>query len=57
MILGGESGEGRGIFAGDDLGLSVDAGFEGIEADGGLALCGGWTSRFLSIESIGFDLS
>jgi len=56
MILGGESGESRGVFAGDDLGLSVDAGLEGIEADCGLALSGAWTSRFLRVEPVGLDL-
>jgi hypothetical protein len=42
VILGGEERESRGVFAGDDLGLSVDAGFEGIEADSGPALSGAW---------------
>jgi hypothetical protein len=57
MVFGGEEFEGRGIFAGDDLGLCVDAGLEGIEADSGLALWRARAGRFLSIESIGFDLS
>jgi hypothetical protein len=36
--------------------LSVDAGFEGIEADSGLALSGAWASRFLRVEVVGLDL-
>ncbi|MGA2769174.1 MAG: hypothetical protein ABSG26_00015 [Bryobacteraceae bacterium] len=56
VVFGGEKFEGRGIFAGDDLGLGVNAGFQGIEADSGLALDGAGTSRFLGVEAIGLDL-
>ena len=56
VVFGGEEREGRGVFAGDDLGLGVDAGFQGIEADGGLALDGAWTGGFLRIEPVGLDL-
>jgi hypothetical protein len=56
VVFGGEESESRGVFAGDDLGLSVDAGFQGIEADCGLALDGGWTSGFLRVEAVGLDL-
>ena len=56
VVFGDEEREGRGVFAGDDLGLSVDAGFQGIEADCGLALDGGWTSGVLRVEAVGLDL-
>jgi hypothetical protein len=56
VILGGEKVESRGVFAGDDLGFGVNAGFQGIEADGGPALRGAWAGRFLRIEAIGLDL-
>jgi hypothetical protein len=44
VIFGGEERESRGVFAGNDLRLSVDAGFQGIEADSGPALDGAWAS-------------
>ena len=56
VVFGDEEREGRGVFAGDDLGLGVDAGFQGIEADCVLALSGGWTSGFLRVEPVGLDL-
>jgi len=56
VIFDDEKFESRGVFAGDDLGLCVDAGFQGIEADCGLALSGGWTSGFLRVEAVGLDL-
>ena len=56
MVLGGEERESRGVLAGDDLGLGVNAGFQGIEADCGLALSGAWTSGSLRIEPVGLDL-
>jgi len=55
VVFGGEEGESRRVFAGDDLGLCVDAGFQGIEADCGLALGGAWASRFLRVEAVGLD--
>jgi hypothetical protein len=56
VILGGEEREGRWIFAGDDLGLSVNAAFERVETDSSPAREGAWTCRFLRIEPIGLDL-
>jgi hypothetical protein len=56
VIFGGEELKGRGVLAGDDLGLSVNAGFEGIETDSGLALDGARTRGFLRIEPVGLDL-
>ena len=38
VIFHDEKFESRGVFAGDDLGFGVNAGFQGVEADGGLAL-------------------
>ena len=57
MVLSSEERESRGIFAGDDLGLGVNAGLQSIEADSGPALSGAWTCGFLCIEPIGLDLS
>ena len=54
--LFGEGFEFVGIFAGDDVGPRVDAGFEGIECGSGFALWGYWAGRFLGIESIGVNL-
>jgi hypothetical protein len=56
VIFGGEQFEGRRVFAGDDLGFGVDTGFQGIEADRGLALGRARTCGFLRIEAIGLDL-
>jgi hypothetical protein len=56
VILGGEKFEGRGVFAADDLGFGVNAGFQGIEADDGLALDGSRTCGVLRVEAIGLDL-
>ena len=44
VVFGGEERESRGVFAGNDLRLCVDAGFQGIEADSGLALDRAWAS-------------
>jgi len=52
----GEGAELVGVFAGDDDGGGVDAGFEGIEADGFFAVVGRGSGGFLRISSIGFDL-
>jgi len=54
--LGGEGFELGGIFAGDDVGPGVDAGFEGVERGGGFALGRGGASGFLGVEAIGVDL-
>ena len=55
-VLSGERGEGIGVFAADDLGFGVDAGFQGILGRDGLALSGARTGRFGSIQTIGLDL-
>jgi len=56
VVFGGESGESRGVFAENDLRLCVNAGFQGIEADRGLALDGAWTGGFFRVEPIGLNL-
>ena len=45
--LFGEGAELIGVFAGDDDGSGVDAGFEGVEADGGFAVVGRGSGGFL----------
>ena len=56
VVFGGEGIEGMGVFAADDLGLGVNAGFQGIEAGDGLALDGAWAGGFLSVAAVGVDL-
>ena len=56
VVLEGEGFEGVGVFARDDLGASVNAGFEGIEAGNGLAFDGTRACGFLRIEAVGLDL-
>jgi hypothetical protein len=56
VVFGGEKFEGRGVFAGDDLGFGVNAGFQGVEANRGLALGRARTGGFLRVEAIGLDL-
>jgi hypothetical protein len=45
-VLAGEGAEFRRVFAGDDLGAGIEAGFEGVGAGGGLALGGAWPVDF-----------
>jgi hypothetical protein len=56
VIFGGEKFEGRGVFAADDLGFGVNAGFQGIEADDGFAFDGARTGGVLRVEAIGLYL-
>jgi hypothetical protein len=55
-VLGGQGVEGRGVFATDDLGLRVDAGFQGILGRGGLALSGARAGGFPGVQAVGLDL-
>ena len=55
-ILVGEGFKIRGVFAADDGGLSINAGFQGIHADDGLALEGARTGGFLRVETVGLEL-
>jgi len=45
-----------GIFAANDGGLSIDAGFQGIHADGGLALNRARSRTLLCVEAVGLNL-
>jgi hypothetical protein len=57
VVSGDESVVGGTVLAGEDGGLGMDAGFEGIEAGGGLALGGLGSRRFLGVATIGVDLA
>ena len=56
VIFEGEGFEGAGVLAGDDVGVGVNAGFEGIEAGNGLAFGGTGAGGFLRIEAVSLDL-
>jgi len=56
VVFGGKEGESRGVFTGDDLGVGINAGFQGIEADCGLALDGAWTGGSSRIGAVSLDL-
>jgi hypothetical protein len=53
---GGEGFEVGGIFAGDDVGPGVDAGFEGVEGGGGFTLGSFGAGGFLGVAAVGVDL-
>jgi len=50
--LGGEGGAFGGVFPGEDFGLGVDAGFQGIHGGAGLALGGAGPGTFLGVETV-----
>jgi len=54
--LFGEGFELGWIFAGDDVGPGVDAGFEGVQCGSSFAFGCYWAGRFLSVESICVNL-
>ena len=56
-VVTGQVVEGRGVFADDECGFGVGAGFQGIEGGYGFARDGGGSSGFLRITAIRFDLS
>ena len=56
VVLGGEGGEGGGVFAGAAFVAGVDAGFGGIEAGDGFALGGARAGGELGVGAIGLDL-
>jgi len=56
VVLGAEDFEGRGILTGEEYGLGVDTGLEGIEAGAGLALGGARAGGALGVEAVGLDL-
>jgi hypothetical protein len=45
------------VFLGEDQGLGVDAGFEGIQGGGGLACDRGRAGGLLSVAAVGFNLT
>jgi hypothetical protein len=55
-VFGGQGFELSRVFAGHDLGLGVDAGFEGIEARGGLACRRARAGGALGVLTIGVNL-
>ena len=57
VVGGDESVVGGTVFAGEDGGVGVDAGLEGIEAGGGLALGGLGAGGFLGVATVGVDLA
>jgi len=56
VIFAGELLEVGGVFAGDDDGLGVEAGFEGVHRGGGLARDGGGAGGFLGVATVGGEL-
>ena len=44
------------VFTGNDLGVGVNAGLQGIEADGGFTGGGAWAGGFAGVYAIGFEL-
>jgi hypothetical protein len=52
----GEGAEFGGVFAVDDLGAGIEAGFQGVGTGGGLALGGARAGGFLGVESVSGDL-
>jgi hypothetical protein len=57
VVEAGEGLEIGGIFAADDVGLSVDAGFQGIHGRSGLALSGAGAGGVPGVEAVGLDLA
>ena len=55
-VVEGEGLEFGGVFAGDDEGAGVNAGFEGIEAGNGLARVGAGAGGAERVEAVSFDL-
>jgi hypothetical protein len=55
-VLSRQGVEARGVLATDDLGLGVDARFQGILGRGGLALGGAGTGGMLGVHAVGLDL-
>jgi hypothetical protein len=57
VIFGGELGEGLGIFAANDVGFGMKAGFQGVHARGGFAGVGAGTGGVLRIQTICCNLA
>jgi hypothetical protein len=56
VMLDGENFEDFRVFAWDDVGVSVNAGFEGIEAGNGLAVLGAGAGGVLRVAAVRFNL-
>jgi hypothetical protein len=56
VVLGGELREDFGVFAADDVGLRVNAGFQGVHARDGFAGLGAGAGGVLRIQAIREDL-
>jgi len=56
VVFGPEGGAFGGIFPGEDFGLGVNAGFQGIPGGAALALGGARTGTLLGVEAIRADL-
>jgi hypothetical protein len=56
IVFGGELSEGVGVFASDDVGLGMKAGFQGVHAGGGFSGLGAGTGRMLRIATIREEL-
>jgi hypothetical protein len=56
VVFGGELGEGRGVFAADDVGFGMKAGLERVHAGGGFSGVGAGAGGFLRITAIREDL-
>jgi hypothetical protein len=56
IVFGGELGESFGIFTANDVGLGMNAGFEGVHRRSGFAGVGAGAGRVLRISTIRFDL-
>src|ERR1035437_2718570 len=56
VVLGGESGESGGVFAGGGFVSGVDAGFESVPARDGFAWLGARTGGELCVRAIGLNL-
>jgi hypothetical protein len=57
VVLGYELFEIGDLFGGEDEGLGVKAGFQGIHGGAGLACDGGGACGFLGVAAVGFDLT
>jgi hypothetical protein len=57
VVLVDELVEIGGLFGGEDEGLGVDAGFQGVHGGNGLTCDRGWAGGFLGVTTIGFDLT
>jgi hypothetical protein len=55
-VLSGEGTEFGGVFANDDLGSGIEAGFEGVGTGSGFTIGGARAGGFLCVAAVGRDL-